>query len=91
MASRESNLERYFRIEVKKRGGWAIKFRGVAGIPDRLVILPGGRIVWVELKTEKGRVSKIQKAIHRKLLAMGCEVEVLKGRAEVDEWLELNL
>lgn len=85
----ERNLERHFRLEIKARGGWAIKFTGVAGLPDRLVILPGGRIEFVELKTDTGRLSKIQKAVHRKLLRLGVTVTVLKGRKEVDEWLEL--
>ena len=88
MTTLERNLERYFRAEIKARGGVAYKQTCVIGIPDRLVILPGGRHVWVELKREGGRTSKIQKAVHRKLIALGCEVEILTGRDEVDEWLE---
>ena len=87
----EAALERYFCAEVKARGGWAIKLNplGLRGIPDRLVIMPGGRIIFVELKTDRGRLSKIQKAVHRKLLGLGCTVEVLYGRIQVDAWLEL--
>lgn len=87
---RESALEKYFRQEVLKLGGWTIKLIGTAGIPDRLVMLPGGRVVFVELKTDIGRLSKIQKAVHTKLLDLGCEVITLYGKDEVNEWLEIS-
>ena len=61
---------------------------GLRGIPDRLVLMPGGRVIFVELKTDRGRLSKIQQAVHRKLLALGMTVETLKGRGDIDEWLE---
>lgn len=88
MSTLERNLERRFREEVARRGGWAIKFTGLAGLPDRLVIWPGGRIDFVELKTETGRVSKIQRAVHRKLTNLGVTVEVLHGREQIDEYLD---
>jgi hypothetical protein len=84
---RESRLESYFRREVTQRGGWTIKLTGTKGIPDRLVMLPGGNVVFVELKTDKGRLSKIQKAVIAKLDGLGCSVEVLYGKDQVDEWL----
>lgn len=87
---RESALEKYFRQEVLKHGGWTIKLTGTAGIPDRLVMLPGGRVVFVELKTDVGRLSKIQKAVHRKLVDLGCEVLTLHGKDEVNEWIKVS-
>jgi len=86
---RESALEKYFRQEVLKCGGWTIKLTGTAGIPDRLVMMPGGRVTFVELKTDVGRLSKIQKAVHGKLLGLGCEVITLYGKGEVNDWLEV--
>ena len=83
---RESRLERYFRQEVVQRGGWTIKLTGTKGIPDRLVMMPGGVVVFVELKTDTGRLSKIQKAVIAKLAGLGCTVEVLYGKDQVDEW-----
>jgi len=85
----EKRLEAYFRAEIKARGGWAIKMLGIAGLPDRMVLMPGARIYFVELKAEGGRTSKIQQAVHRRLLALGFVVEVLTGRQEIDGWLEL--
>ena len=86
----ERTLEKRFVSEIKKRGGLAIKMPGniMTGIPDRLVILPGGRIVFVELKRDTGRVSKIQAHVHKLLLDLGCHVEVLFGRDQIDEFLD---
>lgn len=49
---RESIVEKKFAAEVKKRGGLAVKFvsPGFNGVPDRLVLFPGGRMAFVELK-----------------------------------------
>lgn len=49
---RESTIEAYLRDRVKELGGKAYKFvsPGNDGVPDRLVCLPGGRAVFVELK-----------------------------------------
>jgi hypothetical protein len=49
-------------------------------------MMPGGVVVFVELKTDKGRLSKIQKAVIAKLSGLGCNVEVLYGKDQVDEW-----
>ena len=49
---RESTIERKLVTEVKKRGGLAVKFvsPGLDGVPDRLVLFPGGVLAFVELK-----------------------------------------
>lgn len=54
----ESRIERALSVQVKKRGGMAVKFvsPGLDGVPDRIVLLPGRRIAFVELKApEIGR------------------------------------
>jgi hypothetical protein len=73
---RESALEEKLRKKVKALGGWAVKL-GVTyltGIPDRLVLMPGGRIWFVEMKSEKGRLSKMQLWWKAKLTSLGFEV-----------------
>lgn len=88
---RERSAEAKFRDGVKHRlHGLAIKLiSGVSGIPDRLAILPGGRVVFVELKRESGGVlSEIQKVQHDRLRAKGHEVVVLSGTTEVQQWLD---
>lgn len=60
----------------------------VAGIPDRLVLLPGGRLFLIELKTETGSLSEIQKEWHKKAALTGTKVFVLYGVKDVDAWIE---
>ena len=71
-------------------GGKAYKFTspGNTGVPDREVILPGGRIFFVELKTERGRTSPVQQAQIRALRKLGCEVRVLYGMQDVENFLQ---
>lgn len=53
------------------------------GVPDRLVLLPGGRVIFVELKTDTGRLSTLQEFVHGRLRRLGMDVQVLYGRDEV--------
>ena len=74
----ESGLEQSLTRAVKQMGGRAFKWvsPGETGVPDRIVILPGGYVIFVELK-RPGRVdgrSPRQKKIFRVLSALGCEV-----------------
>ena len=63
---RESLIERKLVIEVKKRGGLAVKFvsPGLDGVPDRLVLLPMGRIAFVEVKRHGEKPRPLQEARH---------------------------
>lgn len=84
---RESTVERVLIDEVRKLGGWAVKLAPtVAGLPDRMVLLPDGRVLFVELKTRGGRVSAIQRVIHRRLSELGHPVTVLWSTDEVRAW-----
>lgn len=84
---RENVVERTLRTEVKARGGWAIKsLPSVSGLPDRIVLLPGGRIYFVELKSPTGTVEPHQTVIHRRLRRLGFEVLVLSHPDAVREW-----
>lgn len=48
----ESTVERHLREEAKKRKGMALKFvsPGMNGVPDRIVLMPDGKMAFVELK-----------------------------------------
>ncbi len=90
----EKDIEKLFRDEIKKAGGKAYKFTspGNDGVPDRIVMLPGGRIVFVELKTDTGKLSKLQELQCRQIVELGQTVRVLHGLAEVrDFFLEFGL
>lgn len=78
---------------VKERGGLCLKFVSPnnPGVPDRIIITPEGRVVFVELKTETGRLANIQKWQIDEMKKRRADVRVVKGwpaaRALVEEVL----
>lgn len=87
---RERDIEKWLRRQVEGMGGAFLKFTspGNGGVPDRLAVLPGGRVWFVELKTASGRLSSIQKWQHDRLRTLGCSVIVLYGIPGAARWLE---
>ena len=84
----ESRIERRLVDGVKKLGGMCLKFvsPGTPGVPDRLIIAPTGRIIFAELKTETGRLAKIQRYTIGEMQKRGADVRVVKG---IDEVMQL--
>lgn len=80
--TRESSIEKHLRVEVKKAGGTAYKFMspGRKAVPDRLVLLPGGRVVFVECKApgELPRADQVRE--HNRLRGLGFKVVVLDSK-----------
>jgi len=88
MGSRENKVEVYLDRCVKKVGGLTRKWTGLAGVPDRIVIIKGD--VWfVEIKTVDGRLSEIQKREHVRLRDVGARVFTAHGKEGVDEFMEM--
>ena len=87
---REKNIERILVTEVKRLGGRAYKWTspGNDGVPDRIVILPGRPPIFVELKTELGRLTTLQKVQISRLRDLGQDVRVLYGMDDVDRFLK---
>ena len=87
---RERDTEQWLRKKVEQMGGMTYKFTspGNAGVPDRLVVFPGGLIYFVELKTSKGSVRPIQKWQQDKLQAMGCHVVTIYGMEGARAFIE---
>lgn len=87
---KESQIEARLVQGVKARGGMCIKFTspGMPGVPDRIVITPAGRVCFVELKTEIGRLASIQKWVISEMQKRGADVRVIKGPEAVKEFLE---
>lgn len=85
----EKEVEKYLVREIKKLGGVSFKFisPGNAGVPDRIVILPTGKVVFVELKTDKGKLTKLQESQIRKISGLGAEVKVLYGIEGVKKFI----
>lgn len=86
----ESEVEAKLRKGVKKLGGMAPKWvsPGTRGVPDRLVFLPGGMVILVELKSDRGTLRPNQVTMRQKLKKLGVTVQVLKGMDEVDAFLQ---
>lgn len=85
----ESRIEQYLVTGVKKLGGLCFKFEspGNPGVPDRIVITADGEIIFVELKTDVGRLSKIQGYIISEMRKRKADVRVLKGLESVKQFL----
>ena len=82
---RESTIESRLREEAKKRGGMAIKFvsPGLNGVPDRLVLMPYGRVAFIELKApgKTPRASQLKRK--RQLERLGFRVYVVDGVEQI--------
>ena len=70
---REKEIEQKLTAKVKEMGGMALKFTspGMDGMPDRLVLLPGGRIAFVELKAPGEKMRPLQLWRKKQLEALG--------------------
>ena len=63
-----------------KRTASKLRWQGVlAGMPDLVIVAPGGITVWAEIKAAKGRLSEAQSEIGNRLRANGCNVVVWKS------------
>lgn len=82
---REKIIERVLTVQAIKRGGVALKFvsPGMDGMPDRLVLMPGGRMAFVEVKTPGKKPRPLQESRHEKLRALGFRVYVLDSREQI--------
>lgn len=82
----ESAIERAFVARVKSLGGMAEKFTspGRRSVPDRIVTLPGGVIIFVELKRPGGKPTVAQLRDHERRRALGCDVRVIDSLEAVN-------
>lgn len=86
---REKEVEEKFRKAIKQAGGKAYKFisPGNDGIPDRLVVMPGGSICFVELKAPGKKPTSLQKMRMQELETLGCKVFVLDNPENIPQLL----
>lgn len=85
----EVKIEQKLREKVKKLGGRAYKFvsPGQAGVPDRLIVLPGGKVGFAELKKPGGRPRKLQKMQIKFLQNLGCKVMVIDSEEQINKFI----
>lgn len=87
---RETTLERKLVSEVKKIGGQAPKWvsPGNRGVPDRLVILPNGRTVYVEMKAPGKPLQPLQKHWARILRGLKQSVYKIDSLEDIDRFID---
>lgn len=87
---KESKLERQLKREVESLGGKALKFTspGLSGVPDRLVLLPGGRAVFVEMKSTGENLRPLQEKRKRELENLGFKVYKLDSSETIERFIQ---
>ena len=75
----EKTIEAALVKRVKELGGMAEKFvsPGRRSVPDRLIILPDGVIIFVELKAPGKHAAPLQQLDHERRRVLGCDVRVI--------------
>ncbi len=93
--TKEASIEEDLRLVVEASGGRCIKLPSAwyRGIPDRLVILPGARIFFIELKRDKplSRTSIHQKRWREFLLGLGFNSYIIHGKSHLKEFLDAHV
>ena len=82
----EKEIEKMLVATVRRAGGYAYKFvsPGTTGVPDRLVVLPEGKIGFVEVKAP-GKKSRAEQCYQqRRLEELGCYVTVLDNPDDIE-------
>ena len=87
MGIRENKVEKYLDQRVRGLDGLTRKWvsPGVDGVPDRICLLPGGIIYFVEVKTITGSISETQKREQKRISDTGAFVRTVFGEEEVDQ------
>lgn len=85
----EKLLEARLVREIEARGGKALKYTSQfhRGIPDRICLLPGGRIFFVELKTTGKKPTKLQTHAMEQLRQLGFESKVIDCTTDLETFL----
>ena len=88
---REKDIEEYLRDQVKAIGGKAYKFisPGNSGVPDRIVLLPPGITIFVELKAPGKKSTVLQQKQQKQIDDLGFMVRVIDSKHGVDELIEI--
>lgn len=82
---REKEIEKKLAEAVRKSGGLALKFvsPGWSGAPDRIVLLPGGKVGFVEVKASGKKPRPLQVRRKKQLEQIGFKVFVLDGTEQI--------
>lgn len=79
----EKQIERKLCDEVKNKNGMCLKQTGLAGIPDRLVLMPNGKCAFVELKAPGEKPRKLQQIRMKQLKKLGFKCYLVDGVEQI--------
>ena len=87
----EKDIEGYVKKEIEKNGGRVLKWvcPGYDGVPDRIVLMPGGRIWFVEFKTDAGRPTPLQIWWQKELKRLGFNAFIVRGLSAAKTFVEM--
>lgn len=86
---KEYAVEKHLISVTQACGGMCVKFTspGTAGVPDRIVILPGGKIGFAELKAQGKKPRLVQRAVLRVLYRLGCRVAAIDNKKSAEGFI----
>lgn len=90
---RESEIEKYLCDRVKAEGGIALKFTspGRKGVPDRIILMPGGVILFVELKANNAELNDAQYRTRILFNNLDTPIYAINSKNQVDWFIEHKL
>ncbi|TXL53053.1 VRR-NUC domain-containing protein [Staphylococcus aureus] len=88
---KESTLEKYFseRDNKAKRFMFKMVAPGKQSVPDRIIIMPEGKNIFLEMKQEKGKLHPLQKYVHRQFENRDHKVYVLWNKEQVNTFIRM--
>ena len=86
---KESRIEKYAREQIKARGGLMLKWvsPGTIGVPDDVVLWPGGKVHFIEFKAPGQKPTPKQAMLLERFRGLGQQVFVIDSIPVVDEYL----
>lgn len=84
---RETQIERKLKNKIEAAGGKCMKFisPGMSGVPDRVCLFPGGRVLFIETKVPGGKLRPLQRKRHQELEKLGFKVLVIDSEEKINE------
>ncbi|MGP4073141.1 VRR-NUC domain-containing protein [Piscibacillus sp. B03] len=89
---RERDVERYLKTKIESLGGLCLKFEspGYSGVPDRLCLLPKGKLFFVEVKRPGETLRKLQEKRRKDFQALGHQVYVVDSKESINQLIQAN-
>ena len=89
--AKESEIERFFTQGCKKKGWLCLKFvsPSMTGLPDRIILMPKGRIFFAELKAPGKKPRPLQVVVHNRLRKLGFSVCVIDSKESAETYIDV--